>query len=156
LKDDLTQGGAPGKHGHDSLNEEATAAGSNPTRTENGQSGGEDSDLAELLCDVPPPVRTLVMGMIRTSIGRAPFNPLSEKLTPDHIDKVLDNLRREDENLHSYRSSNRWFYVLFALIFLGFIAYLLPLNEKFVSDFIKIAVGFAGGLGAGYGLKARR
>jgi uncharacterized membrane-anchored protein len=87
-------------------------------------------------------------------------HPLFEKFTPDHITKFLDINSQDNENEHNFKSSNRWFHLVYAIIFLGFlmflITYLLPNNIDLLKDVIGAIVLFAGGFGGGYGYKSMK
>lgn len=85
-------------------------------------------------------------------------NPLAEKITTQHIDKILD---LEKEKLsYSFKSEkgNKWlFFGIFivACILLTTLVVFLTNNNRdaLLMDIIKILLGFAGGFGVGISAK---
>lgn len=102
-------------------------------------------------------ISEMMMGMVK-SFPASPIHPILEKITPEHIDKLLDNLHQDDENMFNYSKSNRLFtavYVLIALAFFVFlIVFLLPNNKDMLIELLKLGIAFAGGMGSGFGIKA--
>ncbi|MBD3384033.1 hypothetical protein GF407_03820 [candidate division KSB1 bacterium] len=118
-------------------------------------------DIAEALDDMPPKMRrSITMAMMQTSTRDNIGHPLFEKFTEEHIDKFLDYTQKDDENEYKYKSSNRLFYLIYAILiialFIFLIAFLLPHDKDLLNDIFKLIVAFLGGLGSGYGLKSRR
>lgn len=115
--------------------------------------------LSDLPDDMPQEVKkTIQMAMMSaSSMGRPRHHPLFEKFTEDHVHKYLDYIQKDDDNEFSLRSSNRWFYLLYTVLGLGFfsflVIYLLPKDKALLDEILKLLVAFAGGLGSGYGLK---
>lgn len=118
-------------------------------------------EFAEALQDMPPRMRrSITMEMMQTSLRGSFSHPLVEKLTEEHIDKFLDNSQKDNDNEYKYKSSNRWFYLMYSALgialFVFLIIFLLPQNEDLLLDIFKLLVAFIGGLGSGYGLKSLR
>ncbi|MCF8316909.1 MAG: hypothetical protein K9I71_12330 [Ignavibacteriales bacterium] len=119
----------------------------------------DNAAVEEAMKDMPPEVRkSFRMAMMQSSsIGRV-THPLFEKFNEKHIDKFLDYSQRDDDNIYKLKSSNRWFYLLYTLIALGFIifliTFLLPLDKEMFTEILKLTVTFAGGVGSGYGIKS--
>ncbi len=120
----------------------------------------DDPQIAEIIEKAPPEVRESlreVFGMVR-SIGPAP-HPLFSKFDTSNINTYLENIRRDDEHEYKLKSTNRWFYLIYAillLIALGLaIAYLSNKDRDLLLTLLQIFVGIAGGIGAGYGIAKR-
>ena len=100
-----------------------------------------------------------VMAMFQSSHDRPPVNPLFEKFTESHIDKYLDYIQKDDDSAVDIKKSNRWFnlaYFVIALIAVGLaIFFIFPKDKEFLQNIIQILLAFAGGFGAGYGVKSR-
>lgn len=144
----------------DDFNEE-----NKPVPTQREPEEKEDSletERAKILFDELPPRtrRELVSSVlsIQQRIGPAP-NPLFAKANEGHLDKFLDNMRRGEDQAHELRKSNRVYYLIFfwsaVLVLGGAVHLLLPTHPEFLDTILKILLGFAGGVGAGYGLKSR-
>lgn len=117
--------------------------------------------LPDLPGDMPPEIkRTIQMAMMSSASvgGGAGHHPLFEKFAEDHVHKYLDYIQKDDDNEYSYRSSNRWFYLFYTILGIGFFSflliYLLPKDKTLLDQILKLIVTFAGGFGSGYGLKS--
>lgn len=122
-----------------------------------------DSDemFGELIEDLPPKARRELVASvlsIQQRFGPTP-NPVFSKLNESHIDKALDIVQRDSERTHELRTSNRNYQLVYffgVIIALGAaVVWLLPSYPEFLDTILKILLGFAGGFGAGYGLKSR-
>jgi Trk-type K+ transport system membrane component len=79
-------------------------------------------------------------------------NPLSEKVTSDHITKIIDNSDVQDKRDRDERKQEKIynFLILFvALIFVAFLIIYLKDNEKLLTTIITAILSFAGGFGIG-------
>jgi hypothetical protein len=111
---------------------------------------------------IPPEIGKQVqsfMAMIQSSNSRPPVNPLFEKFTEAHIDKYLDYIQKDDDSAIELKKTNRWFnlaYFFGALVAVGLAIYhILPIDKDFLQNIIQVLLAFAGGFGAGYGVKSR-
>ena len=101
-----------------------------------------------------------IFSMVSQSF-RGTFPPtVYEKVTSDHIGKVLDSYTREAEFKYKYASSQRWFnlgYVLLSVVLFVFLTIYLSSNQSGTYlDILKTIFVFAGGFGGGYGYKSSR
>ncbi|MDW7680573.1 MAG: hypothetical protein SCK70_08405 [bacterium] len=117
-------------------------------------------EIQEFVKDAPPAVRRSFTAMLQTRSSQFIGHPLFEKFTPEHIDNFLDYSYKDDENTFRLTSSNRWFYLIYTILFVAFlvflIIYLLPSNQEMLSEILKILISLAGGFGIGYGWKSYR
>ncbi|MDX9695973.1 MAG: hypothetical protein RBT49_09300 [Bacteroidales bacterium] len=119
----------------------------------------DEAEVEEIISEMPPEVRrTFKMAMMQSSsLGRF-SHPIFDKFNEKHIDKFLDYTQKDDDNLYKLKSSNRWFYLLYTLLGLGFfiflITFLLPIDREIFIEILKLTVAFAGGVGSGYGIKS--
>ena len=117
-------------------------------------------EVAEVLKEAPPEIRKKIqMGMFRASGPMAsPLDELLDKVTPEHIDKFLDNTHKDVENDYKLKSSNRFFYFVYLLVIVSFMVFLVVFlaqdNQALLNDILKILLIFAGGFGSGFGYKA--
>ncbi|MEI7989474.1 MAG: hypothetical protein WCI88_10570 [Chloroflexota bacterium] len=97
-----------------------------------------------------------IMQMVRSEGG--PAVEFVKKLGPDHIHKIIEGSQIDDNHRFELEKSGRIWYFLYTLLILGFILlliyFLLPNNKDLLMELIKLALTFAGGLGAGYGFKS--
>jgi hypothetical protein len=122
------------------------------------------SELEEVLDEMPPDVRkkfnSAIFGMFSSQSVGPMINPIIEKFNDDHIDKYLDYMQRDDENEHQLKRTNRWFYLITLIIFLGVVVfllvYLLPRDRELLTTLMQIFLALAGGVGAGFGLSKKK
>ena len=118
----------------------------------------ENAAFQQLVESAPPEVRGLLMAMTRTQVRGPIPHPLYDKFTPEHIDKFLDYSHQDDVNAYSFQSSNRWFYLAYAILLVVFLAFLIvflaPNHKDLLADILKILAIFGGGFGTGFGVKA--
>lgn len=119
------------------------------------------TDCIEFPENIPKEVQQTIMAMSSSQqMGGTRSHPLFDKFTDDHVHKYLDYIQKDDDNEFGIRRSNRWFYLLYAILgiglFLFLVVYLLPKDKIVFDQIIKMFVAFAGGFGGGYGLKAYR
>ncbi len=122
-----------------------------------GQKGGPGGPGPESLEDIPPEARHVVnMFGMATRFGPTP-NPLLEKLTPAHIDRILDLSGKADEREFQDAQSSR----MFSLIYIGIGAallvfltwFLVPIDKNVYLEIIKTLLAAGGGFGARVGAK---
>lgn len=100
----------------------------------------------------------LVARLMMSSFSQT-SNPLAEKITESHINKVLENSEKDSEREFEYnklelkdQQSSKWFFLaifITSLIFIGFIIVFLSGVDKETMRFVLgIIVGFIGGFGA--------
>ncbi len=119
-------------------------------------------EVSEALEEMPPKMRRhITMAMMQQTSTRGIIgHPLFEKFNEKHIDKFLDYSQRDDDNEFKYKSTNRWFYLLYSILgislFVFLVIFLLPNDRELLIDIFKLIIVFGGGLGSGYGLKSLR
>lgn len=120
--------------------------------------GTETTDAAEVLEKVPERIFKQFFGAVFKS-GTS-IHPVFERFDAEHVHKWLDYSNKDDERNFELTKSARQYqlvYVLVALLFLSVMTwFLLPQNKDLLQDIIKILVGFAGGFGFGYGIRAAK
>ena len=101
------------------------------------------------------PINLIGMGI---NISDANF-ALLEKITPEHIDKMIDASAKDEQNKRSIQSRKQWMnliYVILAIAAFVFIVIFLRSDSDLLIRVITIAASFIGGLGAGFTLSKRK
>lgn len=119
----------------------------------------QDDNVNEVLQALPPPIRELVSTQLTVGLqGRIP-NPIVNKLTPEHIDKIIDNdenvSKREDSLIRNSRIYTLG-YTLLAIV--AFLALYLIIGKDDPQLFKEILIYFGtffAGFGVGWGYKAK-
>lgn len=111
---------------------------------------------------MPPEVRRVFQAFMASATVRSRVSPQSalfDKFTPEHIDKYLDYIQRDDDNAHELVKTNRWFYLAYVVIglivFGAGVVYLQSRDPDLLRTLIEFLVLLGGGLGAGYGISKR-
>ena len=120
------------------------------------------SDIPEqILTDMPPQIKSEVasfFSMIQSQ-SMPQLNPLFEKFNDQHVDKFLDILKGDDDNIHELRKSNRWFYIgtfiFITIVAIGLVVYLLPKDRDLLMTLVQLFVILTGGVGAGFGISEK-
>ena len=93
-------------------------------------------------------VFTGIIGMIRS--GASPRNPLADKITPHHLDKLLDQMATDHADDSKHRFSDRKYRLGYAIIGVAAVMTLvLTGHEAFALPILTGLLGFAGGYGLG-------
>jgi hypothetical protein len=117
--------------------------------------------LEEELKNLPPEAQQMMhMFMSRERyIGPLP-NPIASKINEKHIDTVLENSEKDSEREFKSGIHQKYFSAFIIIVFVGLFIFLtIWLSEKnkdLYMDILKIVIGFLGGFGSGYGIKAYR
>ena len=110
----------------------------------------------ELLDKLPPEIRQqVILMMSHQRIGLSP-NPLSNKITSDHIGKIIESTEKDSEREFELnklelidQKTSRWFFLaifVIALVFVGFIIVFLSNVDKETMRFVLgLIVGLIGG-----------
>lgn len=105
----------------------------------------------------PADVKRIIGQMGAFQFMAPSVNPIVQKLSPQHIDKLLDYSHQESQNSYKLESHGRWFHLTYALFIIAFLAFLVIFlakdNAVLFSDILKVLVVFAGGFGSGFGFK---
>ena len=77
--------------------------------TDDQQDGGENVISPEILEQIPQPACAMVrqIGRVSTSMS----NPVSQKITSEHISAIINNQSKETQEEQKYRATNRWFHL---------------------------------------------
>ena len=124
-------------------------------------SSEEESDAvpeSEFLKKLPPEARKVVeIGMSMHRFGPMP-NPLSDKLTERHIDKILEISARDDEWSFKDAAQSRKFtlayFVIFVVLFIFLTIFLVEIDKDLYKETVKLFAVFLGGFGGGFGVKS--
>jgi len=109
----------------------------------------------ELLNAIPEEDRGKIISIMQktmfSSIVRS-SNPLSEKITSDHITSIISNADIQDKRDRDERKGQRNYYLIIliiALVFLGFIIVFLKEEKELLYKIIIAIISFIGGFGIG-------
>ncbi|MDY6802795.1 MAG: hypothetical protein SXA11_03180 [Cyanobacteriota bacterium] len=132
------------------------------TEPEKQQSGAGDLEIvSEDLENLPPEVKRVVeasLSIQRFSSGS--FSPIQQKITEQHISKILENVEKDDERAFADAQSARKYALIYTIILVisfGFLTvFLVNKDVALYQDFFKIIIIFGGGFGSGFGFKSYR
>jgi len=125
--------------------------------------GDEDSIIPEeLLEQIPKEERGKVVSIIRQTMfsgimGRR--NPIADKISGEHITKMIDESAKDSEREYKEKKNQRWF--VFGVILIGtallifLTLYLAKDNETTFMNILIPILAFLGGMGAGYGISKK-
>ncbi|UTC82689.1 hypothetical protein [Treponema denticola] len=128
----------------------------------------EDNLFSEAIDNAPPEIKHALqqfsLGILSTqqisSRSSKFFDNISDKITEDHIDKIIDKTDTTDKREFIF---NIFIQIRNLLLVSGCIAlfvwltiYLASKNEPLYKEVLKITVSFLGGLGLGFGIKSYR
>lgn len=128
-------------------------------RPHDANSKGESLD-PEVLEDLPPEVRKQISLMVSSrSSYQGPFpNPLIEKLTESHIDKIIQASIEEDDKSFKYANNGRAYTFVYSIVgvalFVFLLVFLIDKNPELLFEILKIVGLVVGGGAGGYGLRA--
>jgi hypothetical protein len=124
-------------------------------------SSDEDSSAGiepDLIDKLPPEARKVVVTALSTQHRYGQYNPISEKITSEHIDKILDITEKEDDRDFKESQSVRRYFLVYLLIFVAIFVFLTVFlvgsETELYKELIKLLAVFAGGFGGGFGLKS--
>ena len=127
---------------------------------EKDKSNSEDSDSIEVIPDeilegIPVEERSKIKSIISQTMFSGVMkrsNPISEKITSEHITKLIDNSNIQDDRDRKERKSDKNYQIIFLLIgllFIGFLIVFLKDNEDLLYKIIIAIISFVGGFGIG-------
>lgn len=108
----------------------------------------------ELLEGIPQEDRGIIQRSLTMMSGRMP-NPISKKITSEHIGKLIDNSESQDRRESKDKNFSRIYHVLIILIALAFVSFLIYTfrgNNEVLVPMITGILAFLGGLGVGKAL----
>lgn len=119
--------------------------------------GEEELEVEEMVKGMPPEMKRVFKSVFMSS--KSGFsNPIYEKINEKHIEKIIDYARDDEKDENKIRSSNRYFYLIYSFLGIGFLVFLftflLPSNLELLTNILKLLVIFAAGVGGGFGLKS--
>ena len=110
---------------------------------------------SEIMEKLPPNVQQQITSLLisQQRYGSAP-NPLVSKITPEHIDKLIDSSEKDSVREHENRGHDRLAHAFYVVLFLGVFVFLvwfmIDKNKDLLTELIRYLLAFAGG----FGLKA--
>lgn len=115
-----------------------------------------EDEISEDLEGLPPELKTFMMSMRRYS-GPIP-NPFASKLNANHIDKIIEASAKDDERRYKNMQQARKFHLVYFLagisLFVFLTLFLVGKDSELFKEIVKLFIVFAGGFGAGYGIKS--
>jgi thiol:disulfide interchange protein len=126
---------------------------------------GKSENEAQTGEHIPPTTSDIPSGMKEIMLSMAGFSgpvtsPLQRKINEEHISKVLEIADKDSQRSYDdAQSSKRYFlaYIVLSFLLFGFIiVFLADKNPTLLRDILFILGAFAGGFGAGYGIKAHK
>lgn len=122
----------------------------------------EDDVVSEIVSSIPQEERRRVHSIMMGesySFGRLP-SPIEEKLTAEHIGRLIELGDRDSERMYQDSLQGRRYSLAYALLavllFVFLVIFLSQANPTLLTDLVQHVVVFAGGAGLGYGYSERR
>jgi hypothetical protein len=116
---------------------------------------GEEIIPEEILKSIPAENRGKVVSIIKQSIFSGVMrrgNPISEKITEEHISKLIEKSDNQDLRDREERKSQRNYnliLIIIGLFFLGFLIVYLKEDKELLYKIIIAIISFVGGFGVG-------
>lgn len=113
----------------------------------------------EVLKTIPVEERGKMISIIKQSMFSGVVkksNPISEKITEEHISTLIRNSDEQDKRDRKEHSGDKYFSIILiviALAFVGFLIVFLQSNEKLLITIITAILSFIGGFGLGKSIK---
>ncbi|RJP33342.1 MAG: hypothetical protein C4527_04640 [Candidatus Omnitrophota bacterium] len=125
-----------------------------------GKKTDEKEPSIEIVEKMPGNMRDHFFALISKQL-KDPFSfGINEKLTEEHINKIIDYTEKDNERNYRFADSARKYHLIYTVIgvlLFVFLTWFLSTNSSAVySDILKMMAIFAGGLGAGYGIKSAK
>ncbi|MBF0564439.1 MAG: hypothetical protein HQK89_04285 [Nitrospirae bacterium] len=123
-------------------------------------------ELEKALEGVSPKDREAIKQILHVQsmmVSRGPLhsqlNPLYQKVTGAHIDKVLDYNHDDAKHDYELEKSSQLYKLIYVCLVIGFlifmVTYLAKDNKDLLVDILKVLIAFGGGFGVGFGFKSR-
>jgi len=109
----------------------------------------------EILEAIPEEERGKVVSIIRQSMFSAVMkrsNPIADKITGDHITKIIDNSNEQDKRDREDKKGQRNYnllLIIIGLVFVGFLVVFLQKDQELLIKIIIAIISFVGGFGLG-------
>lgn len=123
---------------------------------DSGDSSAEHPIPSDLLESVPPEHRPAVFRAFSsvTQLAGPIFNPIFQRITSDHISRIIDNRENESVREHEADGSRRKYQfayaILVSIIIVGLIVFFtLSDNRDLIAPLVAAVAGFLGGFAAG-------
>lgn len=113
-----------------------------------------EDDIQEIINNLPENERESIKKSLTMSFSQVsgPFNPMVEKMTPEHITLTLQNAEKESEREFKLISKQKMYdflLVIGALLFVFTLCYLFRNNVNSIKDILIPIATFVGGYGFG-------
>ena len=120
------------------------------------QEDEQSASLEKVLADSPESVKQVVASVVRMgmSISGTMPNPLAEKLTPEHLDKMIEytetESQREDKQLTAHRKFGFLYYLIgIAVVTTVLLVLIFRSETDLVLQILSVIGAFGGGFGVG-------
>ena len=127
---------------------------SNTDKETQGNLINPEDDIQEIINNLPENERESIKKSLTMSFSQVsgPFNPMVEKMTPEHITLTLQNAEKESEREFKLISKQKMYdflLVIGALLFVFTLCYLFSNNVNSIKDILIPIATFVGGYGFG-------
>jgi len=135
---------------------EATNNKSGPDITTDPETSKPPEIPASLAKSVPSIISREEFSAVIGGMFRAPSTSLIDKMEPEHIPRVIDQIDKSDErDFNKDKSVRRYIFATFLTIValvIFFTIYLSKVDPDTYKDMMTLLIGLGAGLGGGYGL----
>lgn len=132
----------------------------NEIQPESNKEAKENSEISEIIPEevfegIPVEDRSRIKSIISQTMISGVMkrnNPISEKVTSEHITKLIENSDNQDKRDREERKSEKNYQIAFliiALVFLAFLIVFLKDDQELLYKIIIAIISFIGGFGIG-------
>ncbi len=115
----------------------------------------------EVLDKLPQEMKSIFLAALskQTTIG-FPTNPLSNKITSEHIGKIIDSTEKDSEREFEFnklelqdQKTSRWVFLAVFVIALTFVSFIIVFLSSVDKETMRFVLGLIVGLIGGFGIK---
>ena len=131
------------------------------------QDGNESVELLdgnpispEVLDKLPQEMRSVFLAFSKQTTIGFPTSPLSNKITSEHIGKIIDSTEKDSERDFEFnklelqdQKTSRWFFLAVFVIALTFVSFIIVFLSSVDKETMRFVLGLIVGLIGGFGIK---
>jgi hypothetical protein len=128
-------------------------------KSDSKRSNNNPTEVQKVIENLPENEKEKLLAATKTNSTFIPNELIAEKLTEEHLDRIIDSIEKEDLRLFKDAQLSKFcilgFVILASGTFIFLTIFLTLKNPPLYLDIIKILLGFLGGLGVGFLIKKK-